>query len=125
MTISRRKFLGWIGAAGASTTLGKPVQAASPKQFPGHPGSNVVLILDAVQVSQVVPIAPVQDGVKRGAAPGVLNSSGPERGVEDIGRRGIEIDEPGRLAYGERDGRVIDRNGEDAAVDRHFLPLSG
>ena len=43
MTISRRKFLGWLGAAGMGTTLGTRAQAASPGQFPGHPGSNGVL----------------------------------------------------------------------------------
>ena len=43
MTISRRKFLGWLGAAGVGTTLGMQAQAASPKQFPGHPGGKGVL----------------------------------------------------------------------------------
>lgn len=43
MSISRRKFLGWIGAAGASTLVGKTAQAAANKQFSGYPGSMGVL----------------------------------------------------------------------------------
>lgn len=43
MSISRRKFLGWMGAAGASTLVGKTAQAAANKQFPGYPDSHGVL----------------------------------------------------------------------------------
>jgi formate dehydrogenase iron-sulfur subunit len=42
MTISRRKFLGWMGAAGCSTAIGKSAHAAN-KQFKGYPGSYGVL----------------------------------------------------------------------------------
>ena len=43
MSISRRKFLGWLGAAGLSTTIGTTARAANTKQFTGHPDSNGVL----------------------------------------------------------------------------------
>jgi len=43
MSISRRKFLGWLGAASLATTLGKSAEAASNKQFGGYPGSMGVL----------------------------------------------------------------------------------
>jgi Fe-S-cluster-containing dehydrogenase component len=43
MSISRRKFLGWLGAAAAGTTLGKTVNAASNKHFSGYPDSMGVL----------------------------------------------------------------------------------
>lgn len=43
MSVSRRKFLGWLGAAGLSTTLGTTAQAAPNKQFKGYPDSNGVL----------------------------------------------------------------------------------
>ncbi len=43
MSISRRKFLGWLGAAGLGTTVGKTARAASNKQFNGYPDSNGVL----------------------------------------------------------------------------------
>ena len=44
MSISRRKFLGWLGAAGLGTTVGhKAARAASNRQFSGYPGSNGVL----------------------------------------------------------------------------------
>lgn len=43
MTISRRKFLGWMGAAGAGTLVGKTAKAATNRQFPGYPDSNGVL----------------------------------------------------------------------------------
>jgi len=42
MSISRRKFLGWLGAAGAGTALGTSANAAS-KHFAGYPGSMGVL----------------------------------------------------------------------------------
>jgi len=43
MSISRRKFLGWLGAAGMGTALGKKAGAASNKNFSGYPDSNGVL----------------------------------------------------------------------------------
>jgi Fe-S-cluster-containing dehydrogenase component len=43
MSITRRKFLGWLGAAGLSTTVGTAVDAASNKQFKGYPESKGVL----------------------------------------------------------------------------------
>ncbi len=43
MSISRRKFLGWIGAAGMGTVTGKSAHAASNKHFTGHPGGLGVL----------------------------------------------------------------------------------
>lgn len=43
MAITRRKFLGWMGAAGAGVTVGKSAQAASNKHFTGYPGSMGVL----------------------------------------------------------------------------------
>lgn len=43
MAITRRKFLGWMGAAGAGVTVGKSAHAASNKHFTGYPGSMAVL----------------------------------------------------------------------------------
>jgi Fe-S-cluster-containing dehydrogenase component len=43
MSISRRKFLGWLGAAGVGTALGKSARAASNKEFGGYPDSDGVL----------------------------------------------------------------------------------
>ena len=43
MSISRRKFLGWLGAAGLAGTLGKKAHAASNKEFKGYPDSMAVL----------------------------------------------------------------------------------
>ena len=43
MSISRRTFLGWLGAAGFGTTLGNTARAASNKHFDGYPNSNGVL----------------------------------------------------------------------------------
>ncbi|MGD9211383.1 MAG: twin-arginine translocation signal domain-containing protein, partial [Desulfobacteraceae bacterium] len=43
MSISRRKFLGWIGVAGMAVAGGSPSQAASNKHFEGHPNSMGVL----------------------------------------------------------------------------------
>jgi len=45
MALSRRKFLGWLGAGAAATTAAavKPAVAASNKHFEGHPDSNAVL----------------------------------------------------------------------------------
>jgi len=46
MGITRRKFLGWMGAAtgaGAATVIGQKTHAASNKSFKGYPGSRGVL----------------------------------------------------------------------------------
>jgi Fe-S-cluster-containing dehydrogenase component len=43
MAITRRKFLGWVGAAGIGVTVGKSAQAASNKHFTGYPDSMAVL----------------------------------------------------------------------------------
>ncbi len=43
MSISRRKFLGWLGAAGCGTALGDTARAASNKHFDGYPDSDGVL----------------------------------------------------------------------------------
>lgn len=43
MSISRRKFLGWLGAAGAGTAVGRPAHAAGTARFPGHPEAVGVL----------------------------------------------------------------------------------
>lgn len=43
MSISRRKFLGWLGAAGFGSALGNTARAASNKHFDGYPNSNGVL----------------------------------------------------------------------------------
>ena len=43
MSITRRKFLGWLGAAGVGTTVGKTARAATGGQFKGYPGANGVL----------------------------------------------------------------------------------
>ena len=43
MSISRRKFIGWIGAAGAVSAVGKSASAAGSKHFTGYPGSSAVL----------------------------------------------------------------------------------
>lgn len=43
MSISRRKFLGWVGAAGLSTVLSRPASAATTKHFEGYPNSLGVL----------------------------------------------------------------------------------
>ncbi len=43
MSISRRRFLGWMGAAGMGVTLGRSARAAGPKTFPGYPESVGVL----------------------------------------------------------------------------------
>jgi len=43
MSISRRKFLGWVGAAGLSTTFGKPAAAATNQHFAGYPDSFAIL----------------------------------------------------------------------------------
>lgn len=43
MSISRRKFLGWIGAAGLGTALSGTARAATTKHFKGYPDSRGVL----------------------------------------------------------------------------------
>ena len=43
MSISRRKFLGWLGAAGAGAAVGRPAHAAGTARFPGHPEAVGVL----------------------------------------------------------------------------------
>ncbi|UCF91083.1 MAG: 4Fe-4S dicluster domain-containing protein [Desulfobacterales bacterium] len=43
MSLTRRKFLSWLGAATVSTTLGQAAQAASNKHFSGYPQSHGVL----------------------------------------------------------------------------------
>jgi Fe-S-cluster-containing dehydrogenase component len=43
MSISRRKFLGWMGAAGLTSAVGTSARAASNKNFKGYPDSMAVL----------------------------------------------------------------------------------
>ena len=43
MSITRRKFMGWLGAAAAGTALGKTADAASNKHFTGYADSIGVL----------------------------------------------------------------------------------
>ena len=43
MSVSRRKFLGWLAAAGWSTTVTKAASAATTKHFKGYPDSAGVL----------------------------------------------------------------------------------
>ncbi len=43
MSISRRKFLGWLGAAGTGTVLGRKAHAATNEHFEGYPDSDGVL----------------------------------------------------------------------------------
>lgn len=43
MSISRRKFLGWMGAAGLTTAFGSSAHAAPNKHFKGYPDSLGVL----------------------------------------------------------------------------------
>jgi formate dehydrogenase iron-sulfur subunit len=43
MSISRRRFLGWMGAAGAMVTLPKIASGAANKHFTGYPESSGVL----------------------------------------------------------------------------------
>ena len=43
MSISRRRFLGWLGAAGVGTTLGRSAHAAGNTHFAGHPDALGVL----------------------------------------------------------------------------------
>jgi succinate dehydrogenase/fumarate reductase-like Fe-S protein len=43
MVISRRQFLGWLGAASAGATVANRAEAASNKQFGGYPDSFGIL----------------------------------------------------------------------------------
>ncbi len=43
MSISRRKFLGWISAAGMAAAVGKSANAGTTRHFEGYPGSLGVL----------------------------------------------------------------------------------
>jgi formate dehydrogenase iron-sulfur subunit len=43
MSLSRRKFLGWIGAAGMTAAAGRKASAATTHHFEGHPDSMAVL----------------------------------------------------------------------------------
>jgi len=43
MAISRRVFLGWVGAAGMTTTLGRKANAGGNQHFEGYPDSHGVL----------------------------------------------------------------------------------
>ncbi|MEJ2158643.1 MAG: 4Fe-4S dicluster domain-containing protein [Desulfobacteraceae bacterium] len=43
MSISRRKFLGWLSAAGLASTVGTSARAASNHEFPGYKDSMAVL----------------------------------------------------------------------------------
>jgi len=43
MSISRRKFLGWMGAAGLGTAFGTSAHGAANKQFKGYPDSMGIL----------------------------------------------------------------------------------
>jgi Fe-S-cluster-containing dehydrogenase component len=43
MSITRRKFLGWLSAAGFGSAIGTVAQAASNRHFSGYPESNGVL----------------------------------------------------------------------------------
>jgi Fe-S-cluster-containing dehydrogenase component len=43
MSISRRKFLGWLGAAGLGTVVSSTANSASNQHFSGYPQSNGVL----------------------------------------------------------------------------------
>ncbi len=43
MGITRRKFLVWMGSAGAAATVGNGAHAAATKEFKGHPNASGVL----------------------------------------------------------------------------------
>jgi len=43
MSLTRRRFLGWIGAAGAGTLLGRRAEAAANVHFEGYPDSFAIL----------------------------------------------------------------------------------
>lgn len=43
MSLSRRKFLGWIGAAGMTTAVGRKASAATTHHFEGYPDALAVL----------------------------------------------------------------------------------
>ena len=43
MSITRRRFLGWMGVAGTTAVAAKTARAATTKEFAGYPGSKGVL----------------------------------------------------------------------------------
>ena len=43
MSLSRRKFIGWLGAAGVTAAVGRKASAATTNHFEGYPGSLAVL----------------------------------------------------------------------------------
>ena len=43
MSLTRRKFLGWIGAAGAGAVIGKNAAASTTEHFKGYPNSFAIL----------------------------------------------------------------------------------
>ena len=75
MSISRRKFLGWLGAAGVGTALGKTARAASNKHFDGYPHSDGVLFDD----SRCIGCRKCEEGCNR-----VNELPAPERPFSDL-----------------------------------------
>ena len=75
MSISRRKFLGWLGAAGVGTALGNTARAASNKQFDGYPNSNGVLF----DASRCIGCRKCEEGCNR-----VNELPAPERPFSDL-----------------------------------------
>ena len=75
MSISRRKFLGWLGAAGVGTALGNTARAASNKQFDGYPNSNGVLF----DTSRCIGCRKCEEGCNR-----VNELPAPERPFSDL-----------------------------------------
>ncbi len=75
MSISRRKFLGWLGAAGFGTTLGNTARAASNKHFDGYPNSNGVLF----DASRCIGCRKCEEGCNR-----VNELPAPERPFSDL-----------------------------------------
>ena len=75
MSISRRKFLGWLGAAGVGTALGKTARAASNKHFDGYPNSDGVLFDD----SRCIGCRKCEEGCNR-----VNELPAPERPFSDL-----------------------------------------
>ncbi|MEX1329623.1 MAG: sulfate respiration complex iron-sulfur protein HmcB, partial [Desulfobacterales bacterium] len=75
MSISRRKFLGWLGTAGVGATLGKTARAASNKHFDGYPNSDGVLFDD----SRCIGCRKCEEGCNR-----VNELPAPERPFSDL-----------------------------------------
>lgn len=75
MSISRRGFLGWLGAAGVGTALGKTARAASNKHFDGYPNSDGVLFDD----SRCIGCRKCEEGCNR-----VNELPAPERPFSDL-----------------------------------------